>query len=86
MKTGTPEKIAQDRDERAAAADLHRHSSPEMVSLAQQLMQRTQFAADRIKEGNTLRQESADPEAYNWLIESARSLAGSVLSQADPTD
>lgn len=61
-----------------AHEDQHRHSSKEMVLLAQQFMQRTNNheTAPLPKDDDTIR----------WLIESGRSFAGSVISQADPTD
>lgn len=71
MKTATPEKIAKDRDERA---DQHRNSTKETVALAQEVM---------AKARDTDYVPGQDAE---WLFETAKSLAGSVLSQADPTD
>lgn len=58
--------------------DPQRHSSKEMVALAQEIMRRTQADANTTRSG----EEALVP----WLIRSARSLAGSVISQADPND
>lgn len=60
----------------ADSEDQHRHSSPEMVALAQEVFNRT--------ENHWRPEEMIDN--HDWLREAARSLAGSVLSQADPSD
>lgn len=61
------------------AEDQNRHSSKEMVALAQEVMRRTDP-----KRGPTT--AAGEQPLVPWIIESARSLAGSVLSQADPND
>lgn len=61
------------------AEDQNRHSSKEMVALAQEVMRRTE-------PGNKQSTAPGEKPLVPWLIESARSLAGSVLSQADPND
>jgi hypothetical protein len=61
------------------ARDAHRHSSKPMVALAQEIMRRTEPGKmDTTKPG--------EKPLVPWLIQSARSLAGSVISQADPND
>jgi len=55
-----------------------RESSKEMVMLAQEV-----FSCTNNHETAPMPQ---DEDTIRWLIESARSLAGSVLSQADPED
>ena len=54
--------------------DAKRHSTKNTVALAQRVMRRT---------------DPKNPEkglTTEWLIRAARSLAGSVISQADPND
>ncbi len=53
-----------------------RRSSKRLVSLAQEVMQRTEDKSAVMLDHTTV----------DWLIISARSLAGSVLSQANPDD
>lgn len=56
-----------------------RESSKPMVKLAQEVMRRTEPGRmDTTKPG----EEPLVP----WLIQAARSLAGSVIAQADPND
>lgn len=55
-----------------------RESTKHLVSLAQEFMQRTKnHASSPIPQ---------DEETIRWLIGTGRSLAGSVISQADPND
>lgn len=61
------------------ADDQNRHSSKEMVALAQEVMRRTDP-----ERGPTT--APGEKPLVPWIIESARSLAGSVISQADPND
>lgn len=54
----------------------HRYSTKKMVQLAEQVMART---------GVVWTPQQRD-EHHDWLRDSARSLAASVISQADPND
>lgn len=58
-----------------------RESSKKMVALAQELHRRTHPERGDIQPTNL-----NDIARAEWLIQSCRSLAGSVLSQADPND
>jgi hypothetical protein len=56
-----------------------RESSKPMVKLAQEVMRRTE-------PGKMDTTAAGEEPLVPWLIKSARSLAGSVISQADPHD
>ncbi len=54
--------------------DLHRHSTKDTVALAQQVMAKARY------------DDYVPGQDAEWLFETAKSLAGSVLAQADPAD
>jgi hypothetical protein len=70
--------MSEEKLEHEKAVAASRESTKKLVGKAQEFMQRTNnhATAPLPKDDDTIR----------WLIETGRSLAGSVISQADPTD